>query len=140
MEDNAAFCTNCGVALDGKAKKTNFRPNTSGLQERSLITALVLSVITCGIYSLYWLVKLTDEMNQASERSETSGVTALLLSIVTCGLYSIYWSYKMGEKRDIIANEDSSSGLIYLLLSVFGLGIVVYILAQESLNKAIANN
>ena len=61
----------------------------------------------------------------------------MVLSIVTCGLYNIYWSYKIGEKRDVIANENASSGLIYLLLSVFGLGIVVYILAQDSLNKAI---
>ena len=43
----------------------------------------------------------------------------------------------MGEKRDIIAKENGSSNVVYLVLTLFGLGIVVYALLQDTLNKAI---
>ena len=57
---------------------------------------------------------------------------------MTCGIYTIVWAYKIGEKRDIVAGENSSSGIIYLLLSIFGFGIIVYALAQDAINKAVA--
>ena len=135
VNPNASFCVNCGVALSPTG--THFNPNTVGLFPRSIVTAIILTVLTCGIYSLYWFVRLTDEMNQVSGRRETSGIAALLFTIVTCGLYNLYWAYKLGEKRDIIINENVSSGLIYLLFTIFGFGIVAYILAQDSLNKVI---
>lgn len=78
-------------------------------------------------------------MNKASGKvNDTNGGTAFLLNLVTCGIYGIYWAYKMGEKRDIVANEKASSNIVYLVLALFGLGIVVYGLAQDALNKAIA--
>lgn len=135
-KEEASFCVNCGVALNNGAK-SNFTPSLHGLEVRSIVTAIILSVITCGIYGIYWFVRLTDEFNQASGNNDVSGGVAFLLSLVTCGLYSWYWAYKLGEKRDTVANENASTNIIYLLLSVFGLGIVVYILAQDSLNKAI---
>ena len=78
-------------------------------------------------------------MNKASGReNDTPGGTSFLLTLVTCGIYGYFWAYKMGEKRDIVANEKAYSNILYLLLMLFGLGIVVYGLLQDSLNKAIA--
>lgn len=141
ITDDAAFCENCGTSLKGSAPEV-VRPtlNTGGIAPRSLVTAIILSIVTCGIYALYWFVVLTNDMNKISGReNETSGGMALLLTIITCGIYGYIWAYKMGEKRDKIAFENASSNIIYLVLSLFGFGIVVYALAQDAINKAVAN-
>ena len=137
---DAVICVNCGISLKASSESKKNAPNVNGIKERSIVTAIILSLITCGIYGIYWFVCLTNEMNKASGReNDTSGGKAFLFTLVTCGIYSFFWAYKMGEKRDIVANEKGSSNILYLVLSVFGLGAVVYILLQDALNKAIAN-
>ena len=137
VSPEASICVNCGGSLKSPEEEAA-KANISGIQRRSIVTAIILSLVTCGIYSIYWFITLTNDMNKASGRtSDTSGGIAFVLSLVTCGIYEYYWAYKIGEKRDIVANEKSSSGIIYLVLSLFGFGIVAYCLAQDALNKAI---
>ena len=135
----AIVCVNCGVALNNT--KNNNNGTSDGIKKRSIVTAIILSLVTCGIYSIYWFVCLTNEMNKASGKtSDTSGGVAFLLTLVTCGIYGIYWAYKMGEKRDIVANEKGSTNVLYIILAILGLNIVIYALVQDSLNKSIDNN
>lgn len=108
------------------------------IKERNIAVCIILSIITCGIYGLYWFVCLTDETNAAAGVDGTSGVLALVLTIVTCGIYGFYWAYKCGEKIDM-ANQQrglpcGNGGLLYLLLFIFG-GIIAYALIQNELNK-----
>jgi len=68
---------------------------------RSLLTYIVLSVITCGIYGLYFLYKLALDVNTIcnGDGKETAGLLKLiLLTIVTCGIYSWYWYYSLGNR------------------------------------------
>ena len=138
--EEAVICVNCGVSLKTNQRASADKPNMEGIKERSLVTALILSLVTCGIYSIFWFISLTNEMNKAAgKENDTNGGTAFLLNLVTCGIYGCFWAYKMGEKRDIVVNEKGSSNILYLVLSIFGFGIVVYALLQDTLNKAIAN-
>ena len=133
VHPEAVICVNCGVSLKKKLP-------TEGIQKRNIAVAIILTIITCGIYGIYWFVKLTNEMNRLTgNEQDTSGGVACLLTIVTCGIYSIYWAYRMGEKRDRLAEKDSSSAILYLVLSLF-ISIAVYALAQDAINKAIENN
>lgn len=145
--EEAVICVNCGISLRDTTPSANtanavasrVEPNVENIKQRSIVSAIILSLITCGIYGIYWYVSLTNEMNKASGRTtDTSGGACFLLGLVTCGIYNFFWAYKMGEKRDIVANEKGSSNIVYLILTLFGLGIVVYALAQDTLNKAIA--
>ena len=137
VSPEASICVNCGVSLKTSAKQAPVN-DVSGIQKRSIVTAIILSIVTCGIYSIYWFIVLTNDMNKASGRtSDTSGGMAFVLTLVTCGIYEYYWAYKIGEKRDIVAGEKGSSGIIYLVLSLFGFGIVAYCLAQDALNKSV---
>lgn len=137
---DAVICVNCGVSLKTNNGSKKNAPNIEGIKERSIVTAIILSLVTCGIYGIYWFVCLTNEMNKASgHENDTAGGTAFLLTLVTCGIYGYFWAYKMGEKRDIVANEKGSTNILYLVLMFLGLGIVVYGLLQDSLNKAIAD-
>ena len=139
VHEEAVICVKCGASLkDNRAETADFLPNVKNIGTRSIAAAIILSLVTCGIYSIYWFVVLTNEINQASGKSsDTSGGVAFLLTLVTCGIYAYYWAYKMGEKRDVIANENGSSNILYLILTLLGFGIIVYALLQDSLNKAI---
>lgn len=110
------------------------------IKQRNIALCIVFSIITFGIYALYWFVCLTNDANQESGQTDaTSGGVALLLTIVTCNIYGWFWAYKMGEKVDIIKNKNgvpsSNSGILYVLLQVFGLGIIAYALMQDTANK-----
>lgn len=139
-QDGATFCPQCGKPLNDPTPQTSAPVDASGMgiAPRSIVTAILLTILTCGIYSLYWFVVLTNDMNKASGRlSDTNGGMALLFSLLTCGIYTYYWAYKLGEKRDIVAGENASSSLVYLVLSIFGFGIIAYALAQDAINKAV---
>mgnify|MGYP000062589534 CR=1 FL=1 len=111
------------------------------MKQRSVGIAILLTIITCGIYGIYWLIMLNDETNYVSghQQDGTSGGVVFLLTLVTCNIYGYYWAYKQGERIDNAKNErgipSSNSNVLYLILAIFGLYIVVYILTQDSLNK-----
>lgn len=110
------------------------------IKERNLAVSIILSIVTCGIYGLYWFVMITDETNYLTNRAEaTSGVLSLVLTVVTCGIYGYYWAYKMGEKIDQLKTQrgeaPSSTPILFLVLQIFGLGIVNYAIVQSEINK-----
>lgn len=110
------------------------------IERRNIAVCIVLTLVTCGIYGIYWIVCLTNDVNMVSgDVNGTSGGMVVLLTIVTCGIYGIYWAYKQGEKLDFTKNNrgipSSNSGVLYLILQIFGFGIIAYALMQNELNK-----
>lgn len=108
------------------------------IRQRNIAVCIILSLVTCGIYGIYWFVCLTDETNIAAQENGTSGGMTVLLTIITCGIYGLYWAYKCGEKIDRAHNlrgePASNGGILYLLVYIFG-GIITYALIQNELNK-----
>ena len=109
-------------------------------QEKNLVMNIVLSVVTCGLYGLYWFITLTDDAKDFSkDENMQSGGLAVVLTIVTCGIYGLYWAYKMGkmieqgQKNYGLTAKDNS--ILYLVLELIGLGIVAYCLMQNDLNE-----
>ena len=39
------------------------------VQERNIAVCIILSLVTCGLYSLYWFVCMTDDTNAAAGES-----------------------------------------------------------------------
>lgn len=110
------------------------------ITRRSIGLCIVLSIVTCGIYSLYWLYCLAEDIGRVSDpQGGTSGGMVLLLSIVTCGIYMWYWLYKSGEMLDQCrvkrGGYPGHLALLYLLLGVFGLSIISFALMQSELNE-----
>ena len=115
------------------------------IQFRNIAVCIVLSIVTCGIYGLYWIAKLNDDTNAVSqEPNPTSGGMVVLLTIVTCGIYGFYWTYKQGEKLDraysMRGMPTGNRATLYLILMIatYFVGftsIVAYALMQDSLNK-----
>ncbi len=108
------------------------------VKEKNIALCIVFTLITCGIYGIYWFVTLTDDTNTISGENGTSGVMSFVLTLVTCGIYGLYWAYKCGEKIDIAhqnrGEASSNGGILYLILFIFG-GIIAYALIQNEINK-----
>ncbi len=110
------------------------------VQERNIALCIVLSIVTCGIYGIYWMIVMANDVNTVAEEPEgTSGVVVFLLSIVTCSIYYWYWSYQAGNKIYNAKQKKGISGdnqaVIYIILCVVGLSFVTEILIQNELNK-----
>ena len=110
------------------------------IERRNIAVCIVLTLVTCGIYGIYWIVCLTNDVNTVSgDVNGTSGGMVVLLTIVTCGIYGIYWAYKQGEKLDFTKNNrgipSSNSGVLYLILQIFGFVNIAYALMHNEMNK-----
>lgn len=103
--------------------------------QRSVALAIILTLVTCGIYGIYWMVVLTDEINDLTgDRTSASGVVAVVLTIITCGIYGIYWAYVTGRKVAYL-NRSGDSGIVNLILALFGFQIINLALFQDALNR-----
>ena len=113
------------------------------IEKRGIGLAILLTIVTCGIYGIYWFIKITDESNALSGEQYASGGMSFLLTIVTFGIYGFFWSYNMGKKlmgaQQNAGMVPSDNSILYILLTVFGLQIVVYCIAQSEINKLVGN-
>ena len=104
-------------------------------QPRSVAMCIVLSIITCGIYGIYWMYCIHEDVQIVCDYPmSVSGGMVIVLTFITCGIYGIYWAYKMGQFLDAAKGVPGNSSLVYLLLSIFGLNIVAWALMQSELN------
>lgn len=137
IANGADFCSSCGANTSNKARKVV--GGAPMIQKRDVALAVVLSLITCGIYGIYWFVVMTDDANRVSNDYSVSGGLALVLTIITCGIYAIFWYYNMGKKVYQAGQANgvdiADNSVLYLVLGLFGLGIVSYCLIQSDLNK-----
>ena len=111
------------------------------IRKRNILVSVILSIITCNIYSIFWFISLVDDLNYASGRqNEPSGATVFIFSIISCGIYFFYWLYKAGDKVNEMKRRngmtaDASNGIIYFLCGFLGCGIIAYCLLQSELNR-----
>ena len=94
---------------------------------RSLLKYILLSLITFGIYGLYFFYKLAKDVNVIcnGDGRKTKGLIAfILLSIITCGIYSFIWYYGLGNR--LAANAPrygisfTENGTTVLMWQLFG--------------------
>ncbi|MGH4123431.1 MAG: DUF4234 domain-containing protein [Clostridium sp.] len=117
---------------------------------RSVAGLIIFTILTCGIYHMYWMYVTTNEVNQFLCEEDTSGGMVLVFSIITCGIYALYWYYNMGKKLQVAQcrdfgksidnnnnnnNNNNDDSVLYLLLSLFGFAIVSSAIIQANLNK-----
>ena len=148
---NARFCTTCGKSieqvdepkLEQKIERkveqnTERKPvmrKEPKVSKRGIPLAIILCLVTCGFYTIYWQIKLTDEMNTLLNKpNATSGLMAFIYTIITCGIYFLYWLYKMGDNVDALKGKSGDTGILYLVLGLLCLGIIPMALAQDAIN------
>ena len=107
------------------------------IQRKSIGLCIVLSIVTCGIYSLYWLYCMAEDVNLVTARpSAPSGGLVLLLTIVTCNIYGLYRAGDDLDRQRVNQGQvPGHLGILYLLLAVFGFSIISYALLQSEINE-----
>lgn len=165
--DDAAFCPNCGYQLRQPAQPepqgqpspgpqqqyaydqqqnadTALRPYTAGavnqydIKRRSIIVAIVLSIVTCGIYGLYWIYRINEDLNHLAGRTNyTSGGLVVFLSIITFDIYAIYWAVQMGKICDFLdGNPGGNMGIICGIFQ-FVCPVATFALLQNKINNVV---
>jgi hypothetical protein len=101
---------------------------------------LILTILTCGIFNLYWNYRQMEVCNAVLKRREFSFWVWLLLTILTCGIYHIFYQYKMGaaivEIQRLLNREIFDKlPLISVLVTITGFSIIVDCIHQHEINK-----
>lgn len=96
------------------------------VKHRNIFLVYLFSIITLGIYALYWTVSTKKEMNGLGAKIPTAWL--LIIPIA-----NIYWMYKYCEGFATVVKKDNNTILWFLLYML--VGIVMPALVQSELNK-----
>ena len=102
---------------------------------KSIPMLLILSIITCGLYSFYVQYIQMKAVNEMIGVNKYSFAKWFILLIVTCSLYHIYHEYIMSHDIEQHIKVDPNLPVICLLLSIFGLSIVADAICQQHINE-----
>lgn len=129
--DDAKFCDGCGARV--------YSSEIPYINKRDIALCVILTILTCGIYGIYWFIVFSDDVNSLSNDNSISGGLAFVLTILTCGIFGIYWHYTLGKKLYEAGQKHNKmiadNSILYLILCLFGFGIINYCLIQNDLNK-----
>ena len=147
LNEDAKFCNSCGERIG--AQENNANPINNNLstmtnnidysevkRDRSFIAYLFLTVITLGIYSLFFWHKYIKDLNTVCNDGDDSPniILLLLLSCITFGIYYYYWMYKQSNrikeaapKYNVEITQDGTSVLLWSVITTFffGVGIIL---------------
>ncbi len=96
--------------------------------DRSLGKYIILTLITFGIYSLFFWHEYARDMNIicAGDGKNTRGILfRIIISILTLGIYEWIWLYSAGERiemnahaRNVYCNTTGTNVLLWYILGV----------------------
>lgn len=104
------------------------------IKKRNIVTAIILSIITCGIYMIYWAIMLAKEAVSVNDSNDNGLVEILLMIFLPfLGFFLAEQKLAKGCAAKGIAHNDNS--ILYLILGLVGFGIVNFAMMQNDLNK-----
>ena len=107
---------------------------------QNIVVSIILSLLTLGIYLLYWQYKQMKTLNAWLGRTEYYFWRWIFLSILTCGIYEVFEEYKMSLSINFVENKYNlqvhrNLPITAVLLTLFGLGFVTTAIQQHYINK-----
>lgn len=106
------------------------------IKKRNIVTAIILSIITCGIYAIYWAIMLAKEAVSVNDSNDNGLVEILLMIFLPfLGFFLAEQKLAKGCAAKGIAHNDNS--ILYLILGLVGLSIVNFCMMQNDLNKIV---
>ena len=106
-------------------------PKSKGIKRRNPFLVFLFSLITLGIYVIYWLVSTTNELKRNTKSAPNPWLLLLLLIPLVGFIVMIiyYWKYSKA------INELTGFSNVALFVLWFFVGPVGMILSQIELNK-----
>ena len=104
------------------------------IKTRNIVTCVLLSIITCGIYGIYWVICMARESVSVKDPADGAILEiVLMLFLPFVGFYLAEQKFTAGCAEKGIEHKDNS--ILYLILGLVGLSIVNYCMMQNDLNK-----
>ncbi|MGM9598233.1 MAG: energy-coupled thiamine transporter ThiT [Eubacteriales bacterium] len=107
------------------------------INKRKISSCIILSLITLGIYQIYWEYLLVK--NTRAIKKDESSCTGEMLCLIFVPFYSFYWWFTRGKiVKDSCAEYGCSATgneIAYLILNLFGLSIVSMAIMQNDFNS-----
>ena len=156
LTPKAKFCDYCGEKLPEDSqeagassapvskkasKKASRKPPIS--RDAAFVgigMGIVLTILTCGFYMLFWQARQFRVLNAWLGRKEYGFWSWYFYGLFTCSVYWIYHEYKMANGICEIQHkrgwpENPQLAVICLLLSACGLSVASMAIQQEEINK-----
>ena len=106
------------------------------LKNRSIALVIILSIVTCGIYSLYWTFVTMDALDKEGGASNMPVIAQFLLCFFYVGyiLFGINADANINAIKAKKGMETADNKVLWLILG-FVLPIVLVVLIQAEINK-----
>ena len=96
------------------------------VKHRNIVLVYLFSIITFGIYAIYWMVSTKKEINSLGAKIPTAWL--LIVPIA-----NLYWIYKYCEGFSQKVKKDNNT-LLWFILYIL-VGIIMPAIVQLELNK-----
>ncbi len=96
------------------------------VKKRNIILIYVYTLITLGIYGIYWAVKTKQELNELGGDIPTAWLIIIPIA-------NLYWIYKYCEAFATKVKKDDNTILWFILYVL--VGIIMPAIVQSELNK-----
>ncbi len=109
------------------------------ISERNVLVCMLLCFLTFGLYHIYWVYKINNEVNYLSgEPNALSGGWVLFWDFFTLGWFSFYWHYIMGERMDRMRwKAGSGSSILFLIFRIAHVPLINLAIAQFHINHVV---
>jgi hypothetical protein len=116
-----------------------------GVQPRNVLLYFALTIITCGLFGLYWIYALAKDVNTlAQEKGRPAGcdpILSVVLMFLTCNIYTIYFFWKESTVLSTLPGNRGNTNddrIIITIIAVF-LPVASCMILQSDLNDYLAD-
>ena len=103
------------------------------IKPRNIVNAVIFSIITCGIYAIYWAICLARDAVSVKDPSDSGTLEIVLMIFLPfLGFYLAEQKLAAGCAERGIPHKDNA--VLYLILGLVGLSIVNFCMMQNDLN------
>jgi len=96
------------------------------VKHRNIILVYLFSIITLGIYYIYWWISTKNDINSLGAKIPTGWLIIIPIA-------NIYWIYKYSEGFSQQVKKDNNT-LLWFIVSIL-VGIIMPAIVQSELNK-----
>lgn len=108
------------------------------LKERNVVTVILLSIVTCGIYSLYWTYVTMDALDKEGQASNMPVIAQFLLLFFYVGyiLFGINADANINAIKEKKGVATADNKVLWLILGlVFPIALIA--LVQNEINQLV---
>ncbi len=108
------------------------------LKERNVVTVILLSIVTCGIYALYWTYVTMDALDKEGQASNMPVIAQFLLLFVYVGyiLFGINADANINAIKEKKGVATADNKVLWLILGlVFPIALIALI--QNEINQLV---